>query len=101
MARARGLQIQMTGRAACLNRSGLATALLGIGDANARVPGPPPPAAEFYEIRSTEDFSPPRHYAPREMLGEIMLSLGQDGSLWAEHAMQPRLRAKCIGRRPG
>lgn len=26
---------------------------------------------------------------PREMLGEITLSPGEDGSLWAEYAMQP------------
>jgi hypothetical protein len=25
----------------------------------------------------------------RELLGEIMLSPGEDGSLWAEYAMQP------------
>jgi len=25
----------------------------------------------------------------REMLGEIMLSPGEDGSLWAEYGMQP------------
>jgi hypothetical protein len=25
----------------------------------------------------------------RDMLGEIMLSPGEDGSLWAEYAMQP------------
>ena len=25
----------------------------------------------------------------REMLGEIILSPGEDGSLWAEYAMQP------------
>jgi hypothetical protein len=25
----------------------------------------------------------------RDMLGEIMLSRGEDGSLWAEYAMQP------------
>jgi len=25
----------------------------------------------------------------RDMLGEVMLSPGEDGSLWAEYAMQP------------
>jgi hypothetical protein len=33
----------------------------------------------------------------RDMLGEIMLSPGEDGSLWAEYGMQPAALLKGAG----
>lgn len=33
----------------------------------------------------------------REMLGEIMLSPGENGSLWAEYAMQPAALLQGVG----
>jgi hypothetical protein len=62
---------------------------------NARVLAMLPRAAELYCEQIDLGLGGDREAAAkvrtilRDMLGEIMLSPGEDGSLWAEYAMQP------------
>ncbi len=62
---------------------------------NARVLAMLPRAAELYREQIDQGLggepaaSAKARVVLREMLGEIMLSPGEGGSLWAEYAMQP------------